>query len=149
MCLSADAVKCDATSKKRALVAAIPEEWEHFAGYAFSVPLVEAGDVRAAPYLAPSRRPAAGREVTEVAVERRRAGGRTVQHPIMTVVRASQEPPTPTDGEAMADVAAYMRRVALTLDPRSETRADLLASADDWSVAALLHGAPAPALRSA
>lgn len=57
--------------------------------------------------------------------------------------------PLRAEGEAMLEVAAFTRRVALTLPERSEVRADLLESAADWTCAARLNGVRPAQLLSA
>lgn len=69
-----------------------------------------------------------------------------MQHPILGVIRGAGPP---NEGDVLLRVAHAMRTEALTLPEQSPVRADLLASAADWTTAARLLGAHVPALRTA
>lgn len=63
-------------------------------------------------------------------------------HGHLRVVTKSEPVRSPmrAEGEAMLEVAAFTRRIALSLPERSQVRADLLESAADWTCAARLSG---------
>lgn len=62
---------------------------------------------------------------------------------------AARPAPVTLEGEAMLEAARELRRIGLTLPERSAVRADLLASASDWMLAARMHGVRPSELLSA
>ena len=128
--------------------------------------VVPAVSVRAGTYVPVSRGAAARREVTGgVAMERCREEGTPMSKTgtpgpdqlelADRRLRAVELPPHATthpwraEGEAMLTAGEMLRSTALTLPESSDVRVDLLASAQDWLLAAKLRGVTARELRSA